>query len=47
MKDTLFLTYSTKFLVILLTVNMKKSYPQKSENVRLNSNNYIENATSL
>ena len=31
----------------LLIVNMKTSYPKKSENVRTHSSNYIESATSL
>ena len=47
MKNTLLFTYSTNILVRLLTVNMNKSLPQKSENVQPDSNTYFENATPL
>ena len=45
--NTFIFTHSTNIPVRLLTVNMKTSYPKKSENVRTHSSNYIENATSL
>ena len=42
MKNTLLFTYCTNILVRLLTVNMNNSLPQKSENVRPHSNNYLK-----
>ena len=47
MKNTLLFTDSTNILLRLLTVNMKKSYLKKSENVPPHSSNSIENATPL
>ena len=47
MKNILLFTYTTNILVSLLTVNMKNFLAQKSENVRPNSSNSMENATPL